>query len=446
MTTVQTKGQFFNNIKTISTRAVQFDIQGKGHCVIGFAKDRNAFMEAFNGTIKEVTKNEVIKRMSAYQGSDAAKLVKLIKQTKPVTMAAGTCQECSAELSQSVRNYSMEHFGKSLCRAHQPKRERSERTTQPNQSPKPSQSPKYEWIEQTFDCERCGATGYMRPYDHVAGGVCFKCNGNKKYTRKVRVDVSVNPNQAARNAWSRLQSNIDASRGPSASEAPSHRPQAEDIVFSPTYVGICDVCDMGECLDVQLFYSDKLNHHVCLGCASEAEYEYREEEQSVHNTNALQTVMPDLGTWWSPDNRRYSSRASHCGCDCGGTVRWVKDAGSFGCESCYTFMTTEAFTTLVDEEMNAQDARFQEELAADRIKAQEEALARASARKKCNACGNRRKVNINTGLCTKCAGPAKTHNAEASDISSAERPAAEMTKQEQPQDGIVTADSVESLL
>ncbi|MNQ33162.1 hypothetical protein D3C85_465850 [compost metagenome] len=357
MTTVNTKGQFFNNITPISTRAVSFDIQGKGLCVIGFAKDRNAFMEAFNGTIKEVSKSDVIKRLSVYQGADAKKLVKLVKQTKPVTMAAGICEECSKDLSATVLHYSIEHFGRMLCRNHQPRveRERSERKPQPQSQPT---SRKYEWVDVTHDCERCGGTGTIRPYRHVASGVCFKCKGEKQYTRRERREIV----------------------GPSASEAHIH------------------------------------NHE-----------------------------MPELGIWHSADRARYSTRPCVAGCECGGEVRWVEDAGSFGCESCYEFMTIEAFIGIVDEQLNARDLDREAQFKAEREAAHEAALTKRAARKVCKSCGKRRKVDA-SGTCATCTGPAKKHNAAASEVANTERPVSDTTEQEQPQDRIVTADSVESRL
>ncbi|MGH3629076.1 MAG: hypothetical protein ACRDRL_16770 [Sciscionella sp.] len=32
----------------------------------------------------------------------------------------------------------------------------------------------------TADCHRCDGKGYMNGYSHVAGGVCFACNGAKR--------------------------------------------------------------------------------------------------------------------------------------------------------------------------------------------------------------------------------------------------------------------------
>lgn len=360
MTTVNTKGQFFNNITPIHSRAVSFDVQGKGTCVIGFAKDRNAFMEAFDGMIKEVSKSDVIKRLSTYQGNDAKKLVQLIKQTKPVTMAAGVCEECSKDLSQSVLRYSIEHFGRMLCRNHQPKRERSERQPQPQSQPT---SRRYEWVDVTHDCERCGGTGYITLYKHVDRGICFKCKGDRKYTRRERREVF----------------------GPSASEAPTH------------------------------------------------------------TTIPTPQPMPELGTWWAPENKQYCCRPDSHTCACGGTVRWVEDAGSFGCESCYEFMTTEAYIALVDAAM---DIRFHEEqarYAAEWAAYEAEQKAERATRKVCKSCGKRRKVDA-SGTCATCTGPAKEHNAAAPEVAHTERPVSDTTEQEQPQDGIVTADSVESRL
>ena len=31
-----------------------------------------------------------------------------------------------------------------------------------------------------FTCPKCGGSGYIHYYDHVAGGICFKCNGSGK--------------------------------------------------------------------------------------------------------------------------------------------------------------------------------------------------------------------------------------------------------------------------
>lgn len=117
---IGTRGTVFTNIKGFKHEgifhAVKFNIAGKGDCVVGFAKDRNAFMEHFNGVSKEVLRSDVVKRMAKYQGKDAAQLTKMIQQLKPVTMAAGHCVACGCEVSRSVKEYSVRKYNEILCR------------------------------------------------------------------------------------------------------------------------------------------------------------------------------------------------------------------------------------------------------------------------------------------------------------------------------------------
>lgn len=37
-----------------------------------------------------------------------------------------------------------------------------------------------------FECPKCAGTGYIREYNHVAGGVCFLCNGKGTVDRLPR--------------------------------------------------------------------------------------------------------------------------------------------------------------------------------------------------------------------------------------------------------------------
>lgn len=116
---VMTKGKLFTSANLIGERAVRFVIAGKGECVVGFARDRNAFMEHYNGVVKEVTRLEVLKRLDRYQGADVVKLISMVKSLKPVTMNAGHCSHCGCELARGVYNYSLRNFGQALCREHQ---------------------------------------------------------------------------------------------------------------------------------------------------------------------------------------------------------------------------------------------------------------------------------------------------------------------------------------
>jgi hypothetical protein len=117
---VTTGGKMFTNIKGIKTgevrRAVQFTTAKGQDVVIGFAKDRNAFMEAVGGIIKEVSRTDVLKRLAKYEGKDAKYLTKMVKELRPVTMAAGTCSCCGTEVSNSVKEYSNRVYGVTLCR------------------------------------------------------------------------------------------------------------------------------------------------------------------------------------------------------------------------------------------------------------------------------------------------------------------------------------------
>lgn len=111
-----TKGQMFTNFKKVGTRAVQFNVADKGECTIGFAKDRNVFMEAYAGTIKEITRAEVVRRLSDYEGQDARKLVQMINALKPVSEDAAVCKECKCGVTHKVKEYSVRNYGVALCR------------------------------------------------------------------------------------------------------------------------------------------------------------------------------------------------------------------------------------------------------------------------------------------------------------------------------------------
>lgn len=117
---VTTAGRMFTNIKGFKHEgifhAVKFEVAGKGECIVGFAKDRNQFIEHFNGVNKEVTRADVIKRMAQYQGKDAAQLTKMIQGLKPVSMAAGVCSSCGCSVNRGVKEYSERKFGAILCR------------------------------------------------------------------------------------------------------------------------------------------------------------------------------------------------------------------------------------------------------------------------------------------------------------------------------------------
>ena len=117
---ILTKGKMFRNFKGYKHEdifhAIKFEIAGKGECVVGFAKDRNVFMEHYNGEAKEVSRRDVVKRLAKYEGKDAAKLVKMINNLKPVTMAAGKCSCCDKEVVARVREYSVRKYGVILCR------------------------------------------------------------------------------------------------------------------------------------------------------------------------------------------------------------------------------------------------------------------------------------------------------------------------------------------
>lgn len=117
---VYTKGEQFTNVKRYGTRAVGFNIAGKGECVIGFAKDRNAFLESFDGETKEVNRADVLRRLSKYKGNDARNIVKLIKELKPASLVADYCESCNAEVTHRVKDFSKRHFDKVLCRTCQP--------------------------------------------------------------------------------------------------------------------------------------------------------------------------------------------------------------------------------------------------------------------------------------------------------------------------------------
>lgn len=119
-TSVNTDGKLFSKPSVYKHNgvyhAVKFEIAGKGQCIVGFAKDRNAFIEAFNGEQKETTRTEVLKRLSKYEGKDAALVVKAISNIKPVSMDAGQCGCCGTKLTRGVREYSVRNYGMMLCR------------------------------------------------------------------------------------------------------------------------------------------------------------------------------------------------------------------------------------------------------------------------------------------------------------------------------------------
>lgn len=117
---VTTGGKMFTDIKGIKTgevrRAVSFTTAKGQNVVIGFAKDKNMFMEAVNGVVKEASLSEVLKRLAKYEGKDAKYLTKMVKSVRPVTMAAGQCSSCGCDVSQRVKEYSERTYGVTLCR------------------------------------------------------------------------------------------------------------------------------------------------------------------------------------------------------------------------------------------------------------------------------------------------------------------------------------------
>lgn len=153
---VYTKGQQFSNFRKVGERAVKFDIADKGECIIGFAKDRNAFMEAFNGTIREITRNKVIQRLAKYQGHDARELVKIVNTLKPVDMSADICTCCGAKVTPAVKEYSTRKFGKVLCRScqHTPKSKTSGKAA--SEASRKPQAPKVKDPDDISACLNCG--------------------------------------------------------------------------------------------------------------------------------------------------------------------------------------------------------------------------------------------------------------------------------------------------
>lgn len=111
-----TKGNMFSNIKRVGTRAVQFEIANKGECVIGFARDRNVFMESFNGETKEITRQTVVNRLSKYQGTDARQLMQVINKLTPAVSTPDTCSVCTSGVNHKVKDYSMRTYDAVLCR------------------------------------------------------------------------------------------------------------------------------------------------------------------------------------------------------------------------------------------------------------------------------------------------------------------------------------------
>jgi DnaJ-class molecular chaperone len=71
----------------------------------------------------------------------------------------------------------------------------------------------------TFACDRCGGTGET-PYKHIAGGICFKCEGKGTlpYNPQLQGDVSHQPEpdydayiqRQEREFWRNLEANEDA--------------------------------------------------------------------------------------------------------------------------------------------------------------------------------------------------------------------------------------------
>lgn len=38
-------------------------------------------------------------------------------------------------------------------------------------------------LTKSVPCDRCGGTGHLPQFNHVEGGICFKCRGGKQITR-----------------------------------------------------------------------------------------------------------------------------------------------------------------------------------------------------------------------------------------------------------------------
>lgn len=117
---VNTENKKFTNFRVSDDkRVVSFLVDGKQTMHIGFAKDRNAFIESYTvdglPVMKETTKQAVINRLAKYQGTDARKLTTIINSLKPVTMAAASCA-CGAGINARVKEYSERNFGMVLCR------------------------------------------------------------------------------------------------------------------------------------------------------------------------------------------------------------------------------------------------------------------------------------------------------------------------------------------
>ncbi len=39
-----------------------------------------------------------------------------------------------------------------------------------------------ELAPKNFNCDRCSGSGFIPKFNHVKGGICFKCRGEKYYT------------------------------------------------------------------------------------------------------------------------------------------------------------------------------------------------------------------------------------------------------------------------
>jgi hypothetical protein len=37
----------------------------------------------------------------------------------------------------------------------------------------------FDWIKRVIPCNRCNASGRLPQYNHIEGGICFKCLGAK---------------------------------------------------------------------------------------------------------------------------------------------------------------------------------------------------------------------------------------------------------------------------
>ena len=117
---VVTGGKMFNNIKGIKSgdvlRAVQFTNAKGQEVVIGFARDKNAFMQSVDRKVEDASLSEVLRRLAKYEGKDAKFLTKMVKNLRPVTTAADVCSECKCEVTHRVKEYSVRNYGVTLCR------------------------------------------------------------------------------------------------------------------------------------------------------------------------------------------------------------------------------------------------------------------------------------------------------------------------------------------